>query len=190
MTPRERALLVSAAREAVMSRVRGSDVPPTPAGVSAAEPGGVFVTVRCGGSLRGCTGFLEPRMPLIEAVRRCAASAASEDSRFPPVLEEDLPDLAVEISILSPPRPAADPTALEIGRHGIIVARGARKGLLLPQVAVEHGFGVEEFLDAGCRKASLAAGAWRDADVTVELFTAEVFGDPAGPMASRPDPRD
>ncbi len=139
------------------------------------ERRGVFVTLERGGALRGCLGSIEGRDGLWRDVRMLAVEAACRDPRFAPVRREELPMLAVSISVMTPPHPIA-PTAVEVGRHGLIVRRGARSGLLLPQVATEHGWDRETFLDHTCLKAGLAAGTWREAGTELYAFEAQVFG--------------
>jgi AmmeMemoRadiSam system protein A len=108
-----------------------------------------------------------------------AVAAASEDPRFPPLRADEVADLAVAVSALGPPRPIADPRAVEIGRQGLLVSRGLHRGTLLPKVAVEQGWGAEEFLKHTCLKAGLPPRAWEEPDVTVEVFDAEEFGEGA-----------
>jgi AmmeMemoRadiSam system protein A len=143
------------------------DDPPGPL----AEMGAAFVTLRKAGDLRGCIGHVEAREPLWRSVRDMAASSATRDPRFPVVRAEELPDLFFEISVLS----AMSPIRLEqvvIGRHGLYVRSGQKAGLLLPQVAAEHGWNPEEFLRHTFEKAGLP----RDASpVEVLAFTAQHF---------------
>jgi uncharacterized protein len=147
---------------------------------------GAFVTIHLRGRLRGCIGIVEAFEPLGEAVARCAASAALHDPRFSPVRAEELPHLQIEISLLSVPE-AILPENVEIGRHGLIVSQGGKRGLLLPQVAVEHKLTREQFLDETCRKAGLPPKAWQNPETQIDGFTCEVFSEqsPAGePTAS------
>jgi len=151
------------------------------------EPRGVFVTwyEHPRRELRGCIGFPEAVLPLGEALQEASVSAALEDPRFPPVVAAELRGLVVEVSVLTPlePVPSAErPGAVRVGTDGLVVERGRRRGLLLPQVAPEQGWGREEFLDGTCAKAGLPAGAWRSAEVTVLRFQAEIFRErtPAG----------
>jgi AmmeMemoRadiSam system protein A len=183
-----RGVLLQAARSVVAAHFAGLPAPPEPPGCRQAAAG-VFVTLYARGDLRGCTGTLDPELPVGRAVMRCALAAATADPRFAPVGPDDLPAVIFEISILDPPRPMERFESLVIGRHGIIVSSGARRGLLLPQVATAHEMSADEFLNAGCLKAALPAGAWRTSAVTVELFTAEVFGDPAPDGAITPPRR-
>ena len=141
------------------------------------ERRGVFVTLRNEGRLRGCIGVVEADTPLGDSVARCAAGAALQDPRFAPMRAADLSHLQIEISLLSQPQPI-DINAIEIGRHGLIVSSGERRGLLLPQVAVEHNLDREQFLSETCRKAHLLRDAWRDARTRILGFTCDVFSDP------------
>jgi AmmeMemoRadiSam system protein A len=141
-----------------------------------AERRGVFVTLHVRGRLQGCIGVVEPEEPLGIAIARCAASAALEDPRFAPMRAEQLGDLAIEISLLSTPSPIS-PEAIEIGRHGLLIVLHAQRGLLLPQVAVEHHLTREQFLEETCRKAGLPREAWCDPEARLFGFTCEVVSD-------------
>jgi len=137
---------------------------------------GVFVTIHARGRLRGCIGVVEAFEPLGESVARSAASAALHDPRFSAVCAEELPDLKIEISVLSTPEPIR-PEDIEIGTHGLLVVQGAKRGLLLPQVAAEHKLGREKFLEETCRKAGLKAEAWQEPETQIFGFTCEVFSE-------------
>ncbi len=181
----QRLCLLALARASVAAACRGEAAPsstsPDPA---LREPRACFVTLSCpDGSLRGCIGGLEARSPLTEAVVEMAAAAASRDPRFAPVTPDELPGLRLDISALTPPQridPWA-PGAIEVGRHGLVVSRGSRRGVLLPQVASERAWSVRTFLEQTCRKAGLAPDAHRDPQTRVERFEAEVFGEPETP---------
>jgi AmmeMemoRadiSam system protein A len=139
---------------------------------------GVFVTLKQHAELRGCLGTLQCRHGIAREVARCAADAASRDPRFPPVTPGELPRVSVEVSVLGPletvdPR---DPDAIAIGRHGLVAEQGSRRGLLLPQVATERGWTVEEFLRQTCVKAGLPEDAW-ESGARISRFDAEVFGE-------------
>ena len=126
------------------------------------------------GDLRGCIGFIEPLYPLAQAVLRCAIYAASEDPRFGPVTPAELGSLSYEISVLTPTERITDPSIVQVGRHGLVIAQGGRRGLLLPQVATENHWNREEFLAQTCIKAGLNPDAWkRGAEISV--FEAIVF---------------
>ena len=176
-TDEQQRALVEIARRAVARGVSGAgpgDVPEIP---DLPEATGAFVTLKKHGELRGCIGTLECRRPLPDEVARVAASAALEDPRFEPVRPGELSDLDVEVSVLGPLEriDPLDPSAIEIGRHGLVVEQGWRRGLLLPQVATEWGWDRQTFLDQTCVKAGLPRDAWRTA-ATVYRFAAEVFG--------------
>ncbi len=157
------------------------------------ERRGVFVTLKRypSRSLRGCIGYPLPVLPLRAALPRAGVAAAVEDPRFSPVRAEELPRLAIEVSVLTVPVAirAADPTelvnAVRVGRDGLIVDGFGATGLLLPQVAPEAGWDAEEFLEGTCEKAGLSSRAWRDPRVTVRRFEAEVFHEdrPGGEVA-------
>jgi AmmeMemoRadiSam system protein A len=154
-------------------------------------PAGAFVSVYVDDELRGCMGRVDADTPLYLAVEQLAVAAATRDPRFEPVRMEELKQTRLEISVLSEVRPIS-PEEIEIGRHGLVITRGPRRGLLLPQVAVKHSFDREKFLDETCGKAGLSEGAWKDPSTRIECFTAEVFaeaqngGDPPPP---RPVPK-
>lgn len=170
--------LFALARAAIEAHLAGSAPPPLPVGRPALEEvRGCFVTLRRGGELRGCIGHPHARRPLAEAVRELAVSAASEDSRFPPVARDELARLEVELSVLTPLE-RIDPRDVVVGRHGLVVRANGRSGLLLPQVATERGWDSQAFLAATCRKAGLPPDAWRARDAQVLAFSAEVHEEP------------
>src|SRR5262249_52914430 len=140
------------------------------------EPGGAFVTIFCRGRLRGCVGISGRNFVLAETVVRAAVSASQNDPRFPRLGADELNDVVVEISVLSQPE-QINPNEIEIGKHGLLIVRDAKRGLLLPQVAVEHGFDASRFLEETCRKAGLPPQAWHDPETNVLGFTAEVFSE-------------
>lgn len=180
--PDDRAGLLALARAALVAHLAGERRPATGAGAPAPGgpvPQGAFVTLMAGDDLRGCVGRVRADRPLAEIVCELAVAAAREDDRFTPVSREELPLVRIEISVLSEPE-LLDPVVVEriaIGRDGLLVRRGATAGLLLPQVAPEHGWGPEVFLAATCRKAGLAPDAWRDPRTEVFVFQAQVFGE-------------
>jgi AmmeMemoRadiSam system protein B/AmmeMemoRadiSam system protein A len=135
---------------------------------------GAFVTLENKGILRGCIGLIEPIFPLYETVIRSAIYAACQDYRFPPVTDEELNDLEIEVSVLTAPEKIRNPQVIEVGRHGLIIVKGANKGLLLPQVAVENGWGLKEFLERACLKAGLPRNAWKTG-ADMYIFEAIVF---------------
>jgi len=186
LTPEERAALLTVARLALEEHVRGI-APGRPPDIPSSlhQPGAAFVTLRSEGGLRGCVGSLEPTKPLAATVAHCAISAATADPRFPAVAPAELPRLTIEVSVLSPLRPLEDVTQLIPGTHGVCVKAGPHRGVLLPQVATEHGWDRETFLAFACRKAQLAADAWRQG-AELHIFTAEVFGEAEPPGVPTP----
>jgi len=134
---------------------------------------GVFVTLHVAEHLRGCIGVIEAKEHLGESIARCAASAAREDPRFSPMRPEELSRLEIEVSLLSPLE-RKQPEQIEIGKHGLLVEQGFHRGLLLPQVAVEHHLGREQFLRETCHKAGLRDDAWKDSATRIYAFTCEI----------------
>jgi AmmeMemoRadiSam system protein A len=135
-----------------------------------------FVTLTEDGELRGCMGILDPERPVHDAVAEAAACAARTDPRFRPVSPDELPRLHLDVSVLGPMVPLADPLAWRLGVDGIVVQLGGRRGLLLPEVAVENKLDRVRMLDIATRKAGLPAGAWRDPAARVYAFRTERFG--------------
>lgn len=176
-SPDERALLLRLAHDSILSALERRKIPLDPAGGHLAEPRGVFTTLHLHGELRGCVGYALPVSPLYTAVAETACAAAFEDTRFYPVTIEEARALSIELSILSPPQPI-DPDLVEVGRHGLLITLAGRRGLLLPQVAVEHHWDRITFLQQTCRKAGVPRDAWQKGAI-IEVFTAEVFGEPS-----------
>ncbi|MGC2193293.1 MAG: AmmeMemoRadiSam system protein A [Terriglobales bacterium] len=174
-SPKERALLLRLAHEAIASALETRALSLEPPSAHLAEPRGVFTTIYMLGELRGCVGYVLPVAPLYRAVAETARAAASQDTRFIPVSRDEVPQLEIALSVLSPLMPI-DPKQVEIGRHGLVVSLAGQRGLLLPQVPVEHGWDRVSFLEQTCRKAGLPADAWKRG-ATLEAFTAEVFED-------------
>ena len=176
LTDTQKHALVELARQSVVATVTRSALPTL--ALALPDVSGVFVTIKRRGELRGCLGTLQCHRGLAGEVARCAADAATEDPRFPPVSVDELPDLAVEVSVLGPLE-AVDPRgadAIVIGRHGLVAERGYRRGLLLPQVATEWGWNVEQFLRQTCLKAGLEPDAWQR-NARISRFEAEVIGE-------------
>jgi AmmeMemoRadiSam system protein A len=176
LTEGERTELLAIARRAAVSWVKKGKVPQeTPPPGNLVAPGAAFVTLTRKGRLRGCIGYTEASVSLCKTVQECAVAAATEDPRFPPVGPAEVDALRIEISVLTPLAPIR-PMEVEVGVHGLLVRKGGRRGLLLPQVAVEHGWDRETFLSAVCEKAGLPGDAWRSG-AELYSFTAEVFGE-------------
>jgi AmmeMemoRadiSam system protein A len=140
------------------------------------EKRGAFVTLTVDGDLRGCIGYPLPVKPLDETVIEMAVAAASQDTRFKPLASNEMIRLKIEISVLGLPEPVSSPMEVEVGRHGIIISKGFNRGLLLPQVPVEHGWDRETYLRHGCLKADLSPDEWKKG-AKIEIFTAQVFSE-------------
>lgn len=171
----ERTSLLRLAHESILSALQGREFsldPPTP---HFAELRGAFTSLYLDGQLRGCVGYVLPTSSVYRAVAETARAAAFEDTRFRPVTIEEAPHLQIELSILSPPQPITA-EAIEVGRHGLLISSSFRRGLLLPQVPIEHGWDRITFLEHTCRKAGLPPDAWQKG-ATIEAFTAEIFGE-------------
>ena len=179
LTPGDRAALLALARGAIEAALAGRSPPELPDIPAAALHRGAFVTLeeQEGHDLRGCVGQVTGDRPLGELIRQVAVSAARSDPRFPPVQLDELRALRIEISVLGEPVRVepADLCRLVMGRDGLLVRRGRAQAVLLPQVATEHGFGPEAFLNAVCHKAGLAPGSWREPATHVFTFRADVF---------------
>lgn len=176
--------LIRAAREAIEHYFKFREEPSVLRGVDLdkyPEPRGVFATLKNGAELRGCIGFPLPMFPLGKAVVKSAISAAFEDYRFEPITEEELPEITIELSILTVPeritvsRGEEFLERVKIGRDGLIIKFGGQTGLLLPQVPVEQGWEPREYLDNLCVKAGLAPGTWKKGGVVIESFQAQIF---------------
>lgn len=174
----DRARMAALARAAVTAQVQGTPRPQPEVDGPLGELRGAFVTLTNAGRLRGCIGTFVPCRPLGETLVEMGAAAA-KDPRFvyyDPVTAAELPELTVEVSVLSPLRETSDPLALEIGKDGIYIVAGAAGGCFLPEVAADQGWDAEQFLDHCCTgKAGLPAGAWKSPDTKVYLFTSEKF---------------
>jgi uncharacterized protein len=171
----ERLLLLRLAHDSIQSALDEREFDLTPPNQHLAEPRGAFTTLHLRGRLRGCIGYVFPTDSLYKTVADTARAAAFDDPRFEPVTAAEAPDLKVEISVLSPLQPM-QPDEVIVGKHGLIVSLGNRRGLLLPQVAVEWEWDLETFLSQTCLKAGLPADAWRRG-AELQGFTAEVFGE-------------
>ena len=141
---------------------------------SVKEKGASFVTLKKGGQLRGCIGHIIAREPLIANVRSMAVQACSSDPRFPPVRPDELKDIHVEVSVLTPPQALDNPLSVDVGTDGLIIKRGYNRGVLLPQVPTEQGWNKDQYLQAICQKAGMEPTCWKTA--TLAKFQAIVFG--------------
>jgi MEMO1 family protein len=179
LSPTDKKALLAFARETISGYLTTQMVP-LPRGFShaALEPRGVFVTLKKRGNLRGCIGRMVPDRPLATLVGAMALQAAFEDPRFRPVTAQELSDLEIEISVLTPMKPVPGPEAIVVGRDGVLLQKGGRSAVFLPQVAPEQGWGRDEMLDNLSQKAGLSASAWREG-TQFSTFQALVFGEAA-----------
>lgn len=176
LTPAERKALLQFARDTIGSRLTGV-APPAPVRLdNPQDHSGAFVTIHSKGELRGCIGYPGSEKPLDQVVGHCAVAAATEDPRFPPVAAAEMPDIHLEISVLTPIRKVGDVSEIQVGRDGLVIQDGFMRGLLLPQVATEQGWDRDTFLSHTCLKAGLRPDAWR-LGAKIFRFQAEVFSE-------------
>lgn len=174
---RERQLLLEVARKAVSRAVETREpLHELPHNEALDQPAGAFVTLHQRGRLRGCIGQLPSKDSLVQVVAHCTRAAALDDPRFAPLRAHDLPEIDIEISVLSPLETITR-DQIEPGKHGLVVSRGNRRGVLLPQVATQFGWSAQRFLEETLDKAGLERDAWKDPATTIQAFTAEVFSE-------------
>ncbi|HWP60600.1 MAG TPA: AmmeMemoRadiSam system protein A [Candidatus Acidoferrales bacterium] len=177
LPPDSQKRLLSLARQTLETFVRGEGRAP----IAMDDPFcletryGVFVSLHRGRELRGCIGTCSALSPLYREVIEMTEAAASRDYRMNPIQSWELREISIELSILSPLWLVSDPLAVEIGKHGLYLVSGDKRGVLLPQVAVEYGWGVETFLRQACLKAGLLADAWRWPETRISAFTALIL---------------
>jgi len=178
LTDAQKEHLLELARSAIEEAVCSGKVSEVAESAEAlGTPCGAFVTLTRQGRLRGCIGHIDAVRPLYATVRECARAAALDDPRFDPLTPAELSSLHIEISILSPLADLA-PHEVEVGRHGLLISRGGRRGLLLPQVAEEWNWNREQFLQETCIKAGLPADAWQHG-ARIQAFTAQIVKEPS-----------
>jgi AmmeMemoRadiSam system protein A len=176
LTNEEKKTLLKIARSSIQSVLDGNPFPKKEYKSEALDqPSGVFVTLHIGEDLRGCIGYVEPFYPLAQATQEAAVKAAMEDPRFMPITLTELASITIEISVLSPLSELYDITKIEIGKHGLVIDAGFRRGLLLPQVATEYEWDREQFLNHTARKAGLPPDAWQRKEVKLFTFTVDKF---------------
>lgn len=171
----ERLILLQLAHDAILAHLDGRELDITPPTPHLAAQCGAFTTLHLGGGLRGCVGYIFPAYSLYRTIAETAVAAAFHDTRFYPVTRDEAPLLKIELSVLSPLQ-TISAEDVEVGRHGLVITFGMRRGLLLPQVPVEHGWTREMFLQQTCVKAGISPDAWQRGAL-IEAFTAEVFGE-------------
>jgi len=169
-------VLFRVARESLEAHLKGEKAAlPQATSQTLSQPSGVFVTLHRGGRLRGCIGYLEAMKPLLAAVQEMAVAAAFQDPRFPPLRQDELADLDVEISVLSPMCQIKHIEEIQVGRDGIYLERDPCRGLLLPQVATEYGWDRTTFLKQTCVKSGLPPDAWEDPATRIFIFSAKIL---------------
>jgi len=192
LTPTERAALLQIARDAATTALADKRrinprLPKYNLTDRMQQKGAAFVTLKNHGRLRGCIGRFVAQGPLVDCVVDNAINAATRDYRFAtnPVTAGEMKDITVEISILSPIRRIKGADQIVLGKHGVILSRGMKRSVYLPQVATETGWDLETFLSRLSRKAGLPPEAWKQQGTRLEVFTAEVFGEPEKSHASK-----
>ncbi len=175
LTEEEKKYLKDLAYKSILRAFDSSVDIPAPPTDKLKEKLGVFVTLKLQGQLRGCIGHIWADEPVDSNVANMAKQSAFSDPRFPPLRREELDHLEIEVSIMSPIEPCPDPEAIVPGRHGLVIQKGIHSGLLLPQVATEHGWDRETFLSQTCLKAGLPPNCWQSGKAQLFWFEAEVF---------------
>lgn len=177
LSPEERKRLLEIAKTGIETRLRKVHIhPPQFDSGALTEKRGAFVSLHKRGRLRGCIGCIEGREPLGLTVHEMARAAAFDDPRFPPLRLDELPEVDIEISILSPLKQVMSIEEIEVGIHGIYIVNGFYSGLLLPQVAVECQWDRNTFLEQTCQKAGLPPNAWKNKNTKIYIFSADIFG--------------
>ncbi len=172
----EKKTLHHIAKTVIENKVKGKPVPDFKVeSPLLKENRGAFVTLQKRGQLRGCIGYIEGHGPLYHTIKEMAEAAAFRDPRFSPVKEKELPELDIEISVLTPLQRIKDVDEIQVGTHGIYIKKGWYSGLLLPQVATEYGWDRQTFLEHTCQKAGLPSAAWKEKDTEIYIFSADIF---------------
>jgi hypothetical protein len=178
LTDLDKKALLDVVRKTIEARLTGGSLPEFHLSSEALnEKKGAFVTLKKHSNLRGCIGYIEARKPLYKIVEEMALAAAFDDPRFPPLKPDELNNITVEISVMSPLKQVKNIDEIEVGIHGLYITKGFHSGLLLPQVATEYDWDSLTFLQETCHKAGLQRDAWKDKDAKVYKFSAEVFGE-------------
>jgi AmmeMemoRadiSam system protein B/AmmeMemoRadiSam system protein A len=176
LTDQEKKVLHKIAKAAIESRCLGEEYPQIKIpSETLKENRGAFVTLQKHGNLRGCIGYIRAQKPLHETIREMALAAAFQDSRFNPVKKDELKDIAIEISVLTPLKKIDNIEEIEVGKHGIYIIKGLNSGILLPQVATEYGWERKTFLEHTCTKAGLSKDAWKEKDTEIYIYSADIF---------------
>lgn len=169
--------LLQIARQSIASYLKSGKLPAFDVPDILGDPGAAFVTLEKQAKLRGCIGYTQAVQPLYRTVAECAIKAATQDHRFPPVTAEELPDLHIEISVLTPLEEVGSLDEIEVGRDGLMIVMGNRRGLLLPQVAVDNGWDRTTFLEKTCWKAGLPEDSYKSPEAVIYKYRALIFGE-------------
>lgn len=176
LSEQDKKILHQIAKTVIENKVKGKPVPEFKVdSPMLKENRGAFVSIHKKGQLRGCIGYIEGHGPLYKTVEEMAEAAAFRDPRFSPITEKELPELDIEISVLTPLKKITEISEIEVGKHGIYIKKGWFSGLLLPQVATEYGWDRQTFLEHTCQKAGLPSNAWKDKDTEIYIFSADIF---------------
>ena len=175
LSTKERRRLLEIARSSIEGFLRHGEEPSFDVSErKLTELGAAFVTLEKNGRLRGCIGYTTPERPLYQTVSECAIMAATQDRRFPRLTQDELQEIQIEISVLSPFKKVDSIDEIVVGLHGLYLKKGERRGLLLPQVATDWKWNRREFLENVCRKSGLPIDGWKE-DAEIYVFSAEIF---------------
>ena len=182
LSSKEKEILLLTARESIRSLFGKVDIPTADfkAFPNLKLKAGAFVTLKIKDELRGCIGFITSDQPLFDTICEVAKHAAVQDPRFPPLTPQEFNSIDIEISVLSPMKKISDYDEIIIGKHGLLVEEGLHRGLLLPQVATENDYSVQQFLTSICMKAGLLPDLWQRKQINLKVFTALVFNEERG----------
>jgi len=178
LSPADKQLLLQVARDSIAAQLEVKAATQVKATSPVLEEfRGAFVSLHRRGQLRGCIGYIDAVKPLLQTVMEMAPAAAFQDPRFRPLQADELADLEIEISVLTPLRLVKSTDEIEVGQHGLYIVKGLNRGLLLPQVATQYHWDRQTFLEQTCNKAGLPSNAWKDPDTQIFIFRAEIFAD-------------
>ena len=178
LSEQDKSYLLKLARRAIFTKCQNTpfelDVPQSK---TLNEKRGAFVTLNKFNQLRGCIGYLEANKPLYQIIAEMAEAAAFSDPRFPQIKVDEVDDLKIEISVLSQLERIQNIENIKIGSHGLLIKKQVHQGLLLPQVASHYGWDRNTFLDQTCLKAGIPEGSWKNSEVEVYIFSAQIFSE-------------
>lgn len=178
LTAADADVLLKIAREAINHVVKGQEYTPAPREEKKLnDKAGCFVTIKQNGQLRGCIGNFQSKQPLYSEVAQMAVASATQDPRFPAMDQSELDDFNLELTVLSPLKKIDNLDEIEIGVHGLYIEKGYNRGVLLPQVATEHGWDRDLFLRQTCIKAGLKESDWQHEDTDIYIFSGQIADD-------------